>query len=462
MDSELYIKDSQAETLPTYKEAGRESHDNAFKDCLEELEEYGGMRFLKSLIRETENFEPRRKALHDIYLSDPLYKDSRKKLAKTLDLWIDFLEKDFDDIDQTIAYCEQQNKQLERSISDNLFTVREEIRDLETTYRVLDSFFANTNSAKVDFLNLININKKDIGEMDCTSSKTIAKELDNKYDSLDLKESYSLFVLPGFLGSAVQIQDWATVAHRNKVLMITDFEDSVTYEDLLFRLNKSNLQRAHRDNSSVVVTCNYILGRRRSELSDEESDLYIPPSGAIAGKLTDVDNISISQGIAGRKYGSLSHAPAIRFEMLKSELTKLIDMGVVPLIEIDGQVMAFSNRTTYDGSMMELQEYPIVRVFDWVSKVIQQFCNDEAFVIWDATVKSEMVDNLQRFLSKYKGVGNLYENYAIKGVNKDPRTGNILVQVELKPFYAAKNFLIELTGTADQNKKLVTWTDNLN
>lgn len=462
MEAELKRTEIQANQLPDYKEKEAASQPVNLEENLAALDYYGGMRLVKTLVRETENLDPRKKALHDIFLSDPLYKDTRKQLAKTLDLWIDLLEKDFEDIDQTIDYCHKENQQVERSISENLFAVREEIKELEKTYRVLDSFFANTNVEKTDFLNLININKKDIGEMDSNSSKAVIKELDDKYDSLNLRESYSLFVLPGYVGSAQQIQDWASVAHRNKVLLITDFEDSMTYEDLLVRLEKSNLLNSQRNNSSVVVACNYIIGRRRSELSTEEEDLYIPPSGAIAGRMTDIDNISISQGIAGRRFGCLYHAPAVRFELLKSELTKLIDMGVVPLLEIDGQVMAFSNRTPYEGSTAELQEYPIVRVFNWVSKVIQQFCNDEAFVIWDATVKSEMVDNIQSFLSKYKGAGKLYENYSIKGVNRDAETGNILVQVELKPFFAAKNFLIELTGTTDKGKMTMKWKDNLN
>ena len=462
MNTEQHKDMLQAEPLAKYQAGEQETGSRSLADCLEELDEYGAMRLLKSLIRETENFDPRSKALHDLYLSDPLYKESRRMLAKKLDLWIDFLEKDFDDVDKTIAYCQKEIKRVERCVSDNLFTIREEIKTLETSYRAIDAFFANTNTEKAENLHLINIDKKDIGDMDSASAKAVAKELDDRYDSIDLKESYSLFVMPGYLGSAIQIQDWAGVAHRNKVLLITDYEDSLNYEDLLFRLNKSNLQRAHRDNSSVVVACNYILGRRRSELSDEEDDLYIPPSSAIAGKMTDVDNVSISQGIAGRRYGNLNHAPSVRFDMLKSELTKLIDMGVVPLIEVDGQVMAFSNRTPYEGAMVELQEYPIVRVFDWVSKVIQQFCNDEAFVIWDATIKSEIIDNLQRFLDKYKGAGKLYENYAIKGVNQDPVTKNILVQVELKPFFAAKNFLIELTGVTDNGKMTMKWKDNLN
>ena len=64
--------------------------------------------------------------------------------------------------------------------------------------------------------------------MDSKSSKVVIKELSDRYDSLDLRESYSLLVLPGYLDSSVNIQDWAAVTHKNKALLITDFEDSMT------------------------------------------------------------------------------------------------------------------------------------------------------------------------------------------------------------------------------------------
>lgn len=461
METEKKQIESQSATTPDYLEREQQPTAPTLTECIESFSGYGGMKMIKMLIRDAENIDPRKRALHDIFLSDPLYKTTREQLSKTVDLWLDFLGKDIDDPDKASGYCLQECHKVEKSISDNLFTIREEIRELEKTYRVLDTFFANTGQEKVDFLRVMNVNKQELAEMGTKSSKAVAKELSDKYDSLDLKESYSLVVLPGYLDSAQQIQDWATIAHKSKALLITDYEDSLTYDDLVMRLKKSNLQRPHRDNSSVLVACNYILARRKSEMSSEDEDLYIPASGAIAGRMTDVDNIPISQGIAGRKHGSLSHAPSVRFNLLKSELTKLIDMGVIPLIEMDGEVMAFSNRTPYDGPTLELQEYPIVRVFDWVSKVIQQFCNDEAFVIWDGAIREEMIDNLQRFLGKYKGAGKLYENYSIKGINRDAQTGNIQVQVELKPFYAAKNFLIELTGKTEQGKMTMTWEDNL-
>lgn len=468
MSMETELQKAPQADYPQWQEKELSAKPIGLEDSLAALEDYGGMRILKMLIRETDNFDPRKKALHDIFLNDPLYKDTRKKLAKTLDIWIDLLdndekeeEKEGNEEKKIKDHCLKECERLENNISDNLFTIREEIKELEKTYRVLHSFFANTEKEKVDFVNLINVNKKDLSDMDSRSSIMVANELNNHYNTLNLRESYSLFVLPGYLGDVQQLNAWATVAHRNKALLITDFEDSMTYEDLVLRLNKSYLQGSEVNKSNIVLTCNYILGRRRSELSMEEEDLYIPASGAIAGRMTDIENIPISQGIAGRKYGSISNAPAVRFNLLKSELTKLIDMGVVPLLEIDGQVMAFSNRTPYEGSISELQEYPIVRVFNWVSKVIQQFCNDEAFVIWNATIKSEMTDSIQNFLGKYKGAGKLYENYTIKGINQDPETKNILVQIELKPFFAAKNFLIELTGKTDKGKMTTTWEDNL-
>lgn len=459
-----------AQTLPLEQQpsVGLEVHEQLpvkqsfnLADCLDSFDQYGGMRFIKALIRDAENMDPQKKALHNIFLSDPHYIETRERLTKTLDYWIEILEKDDDNPDHLAAVCLEECKKVEKSIAQNLFTVREEIKQLEITYRELDLFFKNTGQKNISFLSTMNVNKGDLHDFDTKSSQSIIKELNDRYDSLDLKDSYSLMVMPGFLESVQRVQDWAGIAHRNKVLLVTDFEDSQTYDDLMLRLEKSELQRPHRDNSSLVVACNYILARKRSELSDEFDDLFIPGSAAIAGKMTDVDNIPIAQGIAGRKYGSLNQAPTVRCPLLKAELTKLIDMGVVPLVEVDGQVLAFSNRTPYIGKTSELQEYPIVRVFDWVSKVIQQFCNDEAFVIWDSTIRKEMEENLERFLSKYKGAGKLYEDYFIKGINRDSVTGNILVQVEIKPFFAAENFLIELTGRTQQGKMTLAWEDNL-
>ena len=152
MDIEL--QKTNQENQPDTKFSERESTSQiaSLDTCIDNLHNYGGMRLVKSLIHDTENLDPRRKALHDIYLTDPLYKESRKELEKTLSIWIDFLEKDFIDPDTTSEYCLEQCHKVEKNLSDNLFTVREEIKELEKTYRVLDTFFAYTGQEKTDIL----------------------------------------------------------------------------------------------------------------------------------------------------------------------------------------------------------------------------------------------------------------------------------------------------------------------
>ena len=174
--------------------------------------------------------------------------------------------------------------------------------------------------------------------------------------------------------------------------------------------------------------------------------MYLPASAALAGRITNTEDVVIAQGIAGKKYGTLSNIKGARMGMRKSEIAAIIDQGVIPIVEEDGRVMAFSNRSLYNGATLGLQEYPIVRVFDWMAKVFQNFFNDEAFTNWNSSVKAELQQAVHDFLSDYKGPGHLIENYSLKGINQDPKTKDISIQVELKPFFAAKNFLIELTG----------------
>lgn len=432
----------------------------SLKTCIDKLARYGGMRLITGLIRDTVNMDPRRRALREVFLSDKIYKDARRKLATSLDLWIDVLTREDGNADSMLQYCQTECVRAEECLKDNLLSVREEIRNLEVSYRTIENYFANTGQQKIHHLDVMNVDKENLKDINTDDSSILEKTLKNSYDKIDIKDSYSLLVMPGNIGDATVIRHWAHVAHENKVLIVTDFEDCPTYDDLIYRLDESALQDNLLEMSNVVVACNYILGRRKSEIADEFDDLYIPSSSAIAGRMSDTKNIVISQGVAGRKYGRLDNVGTVRFDMLKSELALLIDKGVVPLIEVDGQVMAFSNCTMYNGSIAGLQEYPITRVFDWVSKVIMQLCNYEVNTIWNGMVEAEMISKFQDFLEKYKGPGNLYESYVINGVKQDPSSKNIIVDIELKPFFAAKNFIIGLTGKKLTNN-MMKWEQKI-
>lgn len=446
MAAEELKKEAQGEALELREKEKIANPAELLQSSIGGLDKFGGFQLLKGLIKGVENMDPRRKAVKNIFLSDAAYADNRKKLKNELELWVSILEEGGTDPMAIIDSCKEKCDKAEQNLKNNLFAVHDEVRNLEVTYRSLDSFFSNAGQGKIDCLTLMNVNKAELEYNDSEDTLAIRDELERYYDRLSLKNNYSLVVVPGYLGDATTVRMWADTAYRNKVIFLTDFKDSLNFSMLKDELDDANLQGQEAKMANVVMTCNYILGRKKSELAGEDDDLYVPASAALAGRMSNTEETVIAQGAAGKKYGTLSNVKGARLDLRKSEIAALIDQGVIPMVEEDGRTMAFSNRSLYNGATLGLQEYPIVRVFDWIGKVFQNFFNDEAFINWNSSVKAELQQAVHDFLSDYKGPGKLIENYNLKGINQDPKTKDIKIEVELKPFFAAKNFFIELTG----------------
>ena len=446
MAAEELKKEEQGQPVELREREKVENPAALLQESLDGLNKFGGFQMVKGLIKGVENMDPRRKAVKNIFLSDAAYKESRKKLKNELELWVSILSEGGTDPMEIIEQCSAKRDKAETNLKNNLFSIHDEIKKLEVTYRSLDSFFANAGQGKIDCLTLMNVNKEELEYHDSEDTLAIRDELEKYYDRLSLKNNYSLLIVPGYLGDANTIRMWADTAYRNKVIMLTDFKDSMNFEMLKEELDDANLQGQEAKMANVVMTCNYLLGRKKSELADEDEDLYIPGSAALAGRMTNTEETVIAQGAAGKKYGTLSNVKGARLDLRKSEIAALIDQGVIPMVEEEGRTMAFSNRSLYNGATLGLQEYPIVRTFDWIGKVFQNFFNDEAFINWNSSVKADLQQAVHDFLSDYKGPGKLIENYNLKGINQDPKTKDIKIEVELKPFFAAKNFFIELTG----------------
>lgn len=410
------------------------------------LDKFGGFQLLKGLIKGVENMDPRRKAIKNVFLNDSAYEDARNRLKNELSLWVEILESGGKDPMEIVDSCKEECQKAERNLSENLFCIHDEIRNLETTYRSLDAFFANAGQGKVDCITLMNVNREELGDHDSEDTQAVRDELERYFDRLNLKNNYSMLVVPGYLGDAETVRMWAQTAYRNKVIMLTDFKDSMNFEMLKEELDDASLQGTDPYLGNIVMTANYILGRKKSELAGEDEDLYIPASGALAGRMSNTEETVIAQAAAGKRYGTLDNVKGARMDLRKSEIAALIDFGVIPMVEEDGRTMAFSNHTLYNGASKGLQEYSIVRVFDWIGKVFENYCNDHAMEIWTPAIKSEITQDIHSFLSDYKGPGGIIEKYTNLKVDQDPKTKDISINVEITPYFAAQNFFIELTG----------------
>lgn len=410
------------------------------------LDKFGGFQLLKGLIKGVENMDPRRKAIKNVFLNDSAYEDARNRLKNELSLWVEILESGGKDPMEIVDSCKEECQKAERNLSENLFCIHDEIRNLEITYRSLDAFFANAGQGKVDCITLMNVNKEELGDHDSEDTQAVRDELERYFDRLNLKNNYSMLVVPGYLGDAETVRMWAQTAYKNKVIMLTDFKDSMNFEMLKEELDDASLQGTDPYLGNIVMTANYILGRKKSDLAGEDEDLYIPASGALAGRMSNTEETVIAQAAAGKRYGTLDNVKGARMDLRKSEIAALIDFGVIPMVEEDGRTMAFSNHTLYNGASKGLQEYSIVRVFDWIGKVFENYCNDHAMEIWTPAIKSEITQDIHSFLSDYKGPGGIIEKYTNLKVDQDPKTKDISINVEITPYFAAQNFFIELTG----------------
>ena len=437
---------SSSEELELQEKQAAENPAELLQKSLSGLDKFGGFQLLKGFVKGVENMDPRRKAIKNVFLNDSAYEDARNRLKNELSLWVEILESGGKDPMEIVDSCKEECQKSERNLSENLFCIHDEIRNLETTYRSLDAFFANAGQGKVDCITLMNVNKEELGDHDSEDTQAVRDELERYFDRLNLKNNYSMLVVPGYLGDAETVRMWAQTAYKNKVIMLTDFKDSMNFEMLKEELDDASLQGTDPYLGNIVMTANYILGRKKSELAGEDEDLYIPASGALAGRMSNTEETVIAQAAAGKRYGTLDNVKGARMDLRKSEIAALIDLGVIPMVEEDGRTMAFSNHTLYNGASKGLQEYSIVRVFDWIGKVFENYCNDHAMEIWTPAIKSEITQDIHSFLSDYKGPGGIIEKYTNLKVDQDPKTKDISINVEITPYFAAQNFFIELTG----------------
>ncbi len=414
------------------------------KETEEKLARYGGFDLLESTIENVQNMNPSRKARKKIFLSESSKKNEREMLQKTLELWAGVLSSS-DDISQMADVSEKQSKEAEISLSKNLGGVLEQTREMEQSYRSIALFYKNTESQKVKNINIVNAELDQLKDLDNTRFiDAVEEELVQGYDRLDLRDNYGLLVIPGYLGSNKVVEKWAKIAHNNKVMMVTDFEHLDEPDDVMEMFELANLTGGDQYRSNVIMSCNWLVGRSKYDEVGEEEDLFVPPSSALAGKIYKT---LMSQVTAGKKFGGVNEVDGVRFDLKKGEIAQLEKLGLVPMVNEYGKVMAFSAKTLFNGDNLGLQTYSVVRVFDYVTKVLMDFLNRRAFENFNAKTRKELMNQIVRFLDQITGPDKLIEDFSIKRFEQDPtQKDRILLDIHMKPYFPAKNFMIKLDG----------------
>jgi len=408
------------------------------------LEKFGGFDLLETAIDSVQNINPERKARKKIFLEESSKKAERDALKKALQWWSEILNSS-DDLSALIDTCQQKSDQAEQVLKKNLKSAVDATQQLERSYRSVGLFFKNTESTKVKNVSLINVEPDQLKDLDNTRFiDAIQAEMVDNYDRLDLRNNYSLLILPGYLGSNKVVEKWAKIAYENKVMLVTDFEDLEAPDDVMELFEAANLTGGDSYRSNVIMSCNWLVGRCKFSEIGEEEDLYVPPAGALAGKIY---NTLMSQVTAGKKHGGMNEVDGVRFDLKKSEIASLEKLGLVPMVKEYGKVMAFSAKTLFNGDNLGLQTYSVVRVFDYVAKVMMDFLNRRAFENFNANTRKELNGQIVKFLDSITGPNKLIENFTIRRFEQDPvQKDKIYLDIHMKPYFPAKTFLIKLEG----------------
>lgn len=411
---------------------------------IENLAKYGGFDLLEMSIENVQNMNPERKARKKIFIGEASKQKERDTLRKTLEMWRDVL-KNNEALTDMVGECEDKSKKAEDTLTKNLATAIKETRELEQAYRSLALFYKNTESSKVKNVTLINAELEQLQDLDNTRFiDVIHGELQDNYDRLDLKNNYGLLVIPGYLGSNKVLEKWAKIAYENKVMLVTDFAHLDEPDDVMEMFDIANLTGGDIYRSNVLMTCNWLVGRGKFNEIGEEEDIYVPPAGALAGK---VYATLMSQVTAGKKFGGINEVDGVKFDLKKSEIANLENMGLIPMVFEYGKVMAFSGKTLFNGDNLGLQTYSVVRVFDYVTKVLMDFLNRRAFENFNAKTRKEIMGQIVRFLDSITGPDKLIENFEIRRFEQDPvQKDRIFLDIHMKPYFPAKNFMIKMEG----------------
>jgi len=408
------------------------------------LAKAGGYDFLEAIVDGADNLNPLRKAKRNIFLTDANKKQQREDLKKKMSLWIELLSNS-ESVSEMVDKSAEKAETTEKLLKNNLKKALEASHDLEESYRSVNLFYKNTESSKLKNVVIMNASMEQLTDLDEPRFiEFVGEELKQKYDRLDLRQNYSLLVVPGYLKSGTVVDKWGKMAYANKVMLVTDFANIETPDDVLDLFTDANLTGGEPHKANIMMTCNYIVGRGKKTEVGEEEDVYIPGSAALAGKMYCT---KLSQPVAGKTYGTIDEVDSVRFDQKKAEISELENVGLVPFVGEWGKVMPFSAKTLFTGDNLGMQTYSVVRVFDFIAKVLSDFLNRSAFELWNAKMEKSLRSQIVKFLDGIQGPDKLIEKFQIIRFERDDdQKDRIFLDIHITPYFPAKSFIVKLDG----------------
>lgn len=409
------------------------------------------------LVRGVEWLDPKKSFQRKEFLTKPDFAGQRKLLAQRLKTWLEFLAKD-EKVDDIRKKLTDEATKLEENLNKNMKKVHRAGRELETTYRAIDKFFANAQQEPDEKVNayFVNASAEELANPDDREKfENMAKAVADLYREWSIKECFSMAVVPGYLGSVENIDSFARqLGFPNKLHVMTDLPNFESVEEVMEMLDDpSYASLAGIDNYKQYVSlfANYIMARNANQYEDE--DMWIPPSAAVAGKMYQGDTtVGMQQPMAGFKYGKISDAKYLRFKANQPDASKINEKGVNPMVSFEGAAVAMGSSTLFTKETFNI--YSIRRTYDYVYKTLRNYLNKQTFSVIDQKFIDTLRSDIDKFMRAISGGDNILQDYKVEiFANEEMRKRQeVDIRVSLNPKYPARTFNIEFTAWNEDNK----------
>ena len=153
------------------------------------------------LVRGVEWLDPKKDFQRKEFLTKKDSAKQRKLLSERLKLWVEALTGG-EDPDEMRKVINEKMTKLEANLDKNMKRVMRSGREVETTYRSIDKFFANAQQEPDEKVNswFANVSAEDLMNPDDKEKfEELGKAISDLYREWSIKECFSMAVIPGWL-----------------------------------------------------------------------------------------------------------------------------------------------------------------------------------------------------------------------------------------------------------------------
>ena len=409
------------------------------------------------LVRGVEWLDPKKDFQRKEFLTKKEFATQRKLLAERLRIWVESLSSS-DNVDAIRKTMNEKATALEQNLEKNMKKVHNASRDLETTYRAIDKFFANAQQEPDEKVNsyFANVSGEQLADPDDKEKfEQIAKAIADEYREWGIKNCYAMLCVPGYVGSVEAIDSFARqIGLPNKTHIVTDLPNFDSVDDIMEMLDDPNyegLTGIDPHKQYVSLFANYIMAREANQY--EGDDMWIPPSAAVAGMMYKGDTtVGMQQPMAGYKWGKIAEGKYLKFRANQPDASKINEKGVNPLVSFEGQPVAMGSSTLYNKETFNI--YSIRRTYDYVYKTLRNYLNKQTFSVIDQKFIDTMRKDIDKFMKAISGGDNILQDYKVDIFADEEmrKRQEVDVKVSLNPKYPARTFNIEFVAWGEDDK----------